>query len=160
MVARFLQEQHCELDTGAMLLGALNFYGDHFDPRTTGISVGRRCYFGRQYSMLTAGSKASSYFASLDRGRHSSGGDESRSDSWRQQDAAGLTIPFQFDPLFIEDPLTPGNNVGRNCFRIFQVQKVWSDLHTIICEDIRRTEEEGVARPLLSRLVGQYKDMF
>lgn len=130
MVARFLQEQHCELDMGAVLLGALNFYGDHFDPRTTGISVARRCYFGRQYSMLTAGSKAPDYFASLDR-RHTSTGEEHRSDGARHQDAAGLTVPFQFDPLFIEDPLTPGNNVGRNCFRVFQV--------CIACFEVSRT---------------------
>jgi hypothetical protein len=26
-----------------------------------------------------------------------------------------------YDPLFIEDPLAPANNVGRNCFRIYQV---------------------------------------
>lgn len=31
-------------------------------------------------------------------------------------------MPFKFDPLFIEDPLEPRNNVGRNCFRIFQVK--------------------------------------
>jgi hypothetical protein len=30
--------------------------------------------------------------------------------------------PYTFDPLFIEDPLSAGNNVGRNAFRIFQVQ--------------------------------------
>ena len=26
-------------------------------------------------------------------------------------------VPYSFDPLFIEDPLALGNNVGRNCFR-------------------------------------------
>jgi len=30
--------------------------------------------------------------------------------------------PFSFDPLFVEDPLTSTNNVGRNAFRINQVQ--------------------------------------
>ncbi len=25
------------------------------------------------------------------------------------------------DPFYIEDPLRPANNVGRNCFRVFQV---------------------------------------
>lgn len=33
-------------------------------------------------------------------------------------------VPYKFDPLFIEDPLAPGNNVGRNCFRVLQVEIV------------------------------------
>jgi hypothetical protein len=39
------------------------------------------------------------------------------------------TMPFTFDPLFVEDPLSYGNNVGRNAFRIFQVQRAFSDAH-------------------------------
>ncbi|CAM9723059.1 unnamed protein product [Choristocarpus tenellus] len=35
----------------------------------------------------------------------------------------------RFDPLFIEDPLNFSNNVGRNCFRIYQIQRAWSDAH-------------------------------
>lgn len=34
-------------DLGALLLGILRFYGDFFDPRITGVSVLRRCYFPR-----------------------------------------------------------------------------------------------------------------
>jgi hypothetical protein len=30
--------------------------------------------------------------------------------------------PCTFDPLFVEDPLNPHNNVGRNAFRIFQIK--------------------------------------
>jgi hypothetical protein len=37
--------------------------------------------------------------------------------------------PFTFDPFFVEDPLSAGNNVGRNAFRIFQVQRAFSDAH-------------------------------
>jgi hypothetical protein len=37
--------------------------------------------------------------------------------------------PYTFDPLFVEDPLNVGNNVGRNAFRIFQVQRAFSDAH-------------------------------
>jgi len=29
----------------------------------------------------------------------------------------------RFDPLWVEDPLNPTNNVGRNCFRIRQIQR-------------------------------------
>jgi DNA polymerase sigma len=36
-------------------------------------------------------------------------------------------VPFHYDPLLIEDPLFHGNNVGRNCFRITQVQHAFSD---------------------------------
>jgi hypothetical protein len=35
----------------------------------------------------------------------------------------------KFDPIWVEDPLNPGNNVGRNAFRIFQVQRAFSDAH-------------------------------
>lgn len=38
-----------------------------------------------------------------------------------------LARSFHFDPLYVEDPLGPGNNVGRNCFRIAQIQRTWSD---------------------------------
>lgn len=44
---RYLQEQTCQMDSGSLLLGFLDFYGNHFDPRTTGISVGRSRYFSR-----------------------------------------------------------------------------------------------------------------
>ncbi len=35
----------------------------------------------------------------------------------------------KFDPIWVEDPLNPGNNVGRNAFRVFQVQRAFSDAH-------------------------------
>lgn len=38
-------------------------------------------------------------------------------------------MPYTFDPLFVEDPLSETNNVGRNAFRIFQVQRAFSDAH-------------------------------
>ena len=46
--------------------------------------------------------------------------------------------PYTFDPLFVEDPLNPSNNVGRNAFRIFQVKRAFVSLFllnlaTIIC---------------------------
>jgi hypothetical protein len=31
------------------------------------------------------------------------------------------------DPLFIQDPLDPELNIGRNCFRIAQVQRAFAD---------------------------------
>lgn len=38
-------------------------------------------------------------------------------------------IPYTFDPLWVEDPLSEGNNVGRNAFRYPQVQRAFSDAH-------------------------------
>ena len=35
--------------------------------------------------------------------------------------------PHKFDPLHIEDPLLPTNNVGRNCFRINYILRACSD---------------------------------
>jgi DNA polymerase sigma len=31
------------------------------------------------------------------------------------------------DPLYIEDPFQPTNNIGRNCFRVVQIQKAFAD---------------------------------
>jgi hypothetical protein len=48
MVARYCQEQSPTwCDCGSLLMGLLDFYGNFFDPRTTGISVGKRQYFSR-----------------------------------------------------------------------------------------------------------------
>ena len=71
MAARFLQEacgkagvsdrtrrssatkaQHAEgrvTDLGSLLVGFLSFFGDRFEPRETGISVRRQCYFARSF---------------------------------------------------------------------------------------------------------------
>jgi hypothetical protein len=38
-------------------------------------------------------------------------------------------IPYTFDPLWVEDPLSETNNVGRNAFRFLQVQRAFSDAH-------------------------------
>jgi len=59
---------------------------------------------------------------------------------------------YQFDPLYIEDPLTPGNNVGRNCFRIFQVQRSFSQVHAHLEAQLRRSEATGIELPLLECL--------
>merc|ERR1719291_1667429 len=48
MVARYCQEQSSIWnDCGSLLMGLLDFYGNFFDPRTTGISVFNRQYFSR-----------------------------------------------------------------------------------------------------------------
>lgn len=136
VTARFLQEteQSDINDTGAVLLGILKFIGDDFDPRYTGISLLRRCYFPRTIDGSSLEPGPGSYNSHQNQG----------------------FIPFKFDPLFIEDPLTPGNNVGRNCFRILQVQKTCSDAYDLIVSTLRSSERDGVAQPLLESIVGRF----
>jgi DNA polymerase sigma len=134
ITTRFLQEmENSELnDTGAILLGILKFIGEDFDPRYTGISISRSCYFPR-----ALGSSMEQQHGGFN------------------QASLGF-IPFKFDPLFIEDPLTPGNNVGRNCFRVLQVLKTFSEAYDAIVSVLRSSERDGVAQPLLERIVGKY----
>jgi hypothetical protein len=67
--------------------------------------------------------------------------------------------PFTFDPLFVEDPLSSTNNVGRNAFRIFQVQRAFSDAHRALVAslewDIHSSGEinDDVDYPLLKCLL-------
>lgn len=102
-------------------MGFLSFYGDMFNPRTTGVSVANSQYFLRPSDFLP--SLETCYSPDLDR-RH----------SFRQAQNSILPTnnsesrkPFSFDPMFIEDPLSLSNNVGRNAFRINQVQRAFSD---------------------------------
>lgn len=189
MVARYLQEQSSGADVGSLLMGFLDFYGNHvrstvaslaqshlfvdvvsspsfppqFDPRSTGISVRHRRYFARP-----------NYFAARNQGRapmwdpmieanpipaapslrrnsfsdkestNVTSGRSSRSQAYHppppfhpqpvpavqaEQNSFDNGMPYTFDPLFVEDPLSSGNNVGRNAFRIFQVQRAFSDAH-------------------------------
>ena len=77
----------------------------------------------------------------------------------------GRGRPFTFDPLFVEDPLSSSNNVGRNAFRIFQVQRAFSDAHRALVAslewDINSSGElgDGVEYPLLKCLL-QSEDVF
>lgn len=65
-------------------------------------------------------------------------------------------MPYTFDPLFVEDPLSDGNNVGRNAFRIFQIQRAFSDAHRALVAalewDMQSANEEARALPLLKCL--------
>jgi DNA polymerase sigma len=72
--------------------------------------------------------------------------------------------PYTFDPLFVEDPLSAANNVGRNAFRIFQVQRAFSDAHRALVAslewDIHSSQENDDSEyPLLNCLL-QSEDMF
>lgn len=76
-----------------------------------------------------------------------------------QGDQSTNVMPYTFDPLFVEDPLSDGNNVGRNAFRIFQIQRAFSDAHRALVAalewDIHSAGElqDSSAFPLLKCLL-------
>jgi hypothetical protein len=97
----------------------LRFFGEQFDPRTTGVSLSRG-FFERKVSVNAA--------AARDPGKRRSFRIEDLSQEASSPPAGNLhEPPNHFDPLHIEDPLQPNNNVGRNVFRIRQIQKVFGE---------------------------------
>ncbi|CAN0545869.1 unnamed protein product [Ectocarpus sp. 8 AP-2014] len=56
----------------------------------------------------------------------------------------------RFDPLFIEDPMNLSNNVGHNCFRVYQIQRAWSDAHASLA---RALDDESQLRASPYRLL-------
>ena len=211
MVARYLQEQPSSCgDCGSLLMGILDFYGNCFDPRATGISVRRRQYFARPMNYVPVRHQAAGQpmWTPSPHQQHANPGppvataapheDFMRRNSFsegsvdgvrrtppsslsrppRFQPAArfvphsvpppnsnneqanpyGHGRPFTFDPLFVEDPLSAGNNVGRNAFRVFQVQRAFSDAHRALVAslewDIHSSGElNDVDYPLLKCLL-------
>mgnify|MGYP002835591339 FL=1 len=64
-----------------------------------------------------------------------SGGRSAASRTLHTPSSNSRTPRHWFDPLYIEDPLRPSNNVGRNCFRIYAIQQEFSKAHqlTMLC---------------------------
>ena len=92
-------------------------------PSSLGISVRTRQYFFRsQDALLLLPFPKQHRFTPLH--RQFSIQNTHSNMSQKQQFQSG-----KFDPIWVEDPLNPGNNVGRNAFRIFQVQRAFSDAH-------------------------------
>ncbi|KAE9048054.1 hypothetical protein PR001_g3948 [Phytophthora rubi] len=174
-------------DFGLMLMGFLDFYGNRFDPRTTGISVASRCFLNRestfmagmgdphqvphQYQQQYAADDAAvddrtsqygyaqhwqvpiqPHGPSLSPSAEAASAQGLRRYGYRSSldlpasralDGMGAATglldyqqlqqqtydPHKFDPVFIEDPLCPSNNVGRNCFRIMQIRRAFSAAH-------------------------------
>ena len=115
-------------EIGELLLSFLTFFGEKFDPRETGISISKG--FFRRHHQNQHGSSVTMQGSTQQQRRR----------SFRIEDLlplnhvgiGGLTHsemvpPHKFDPLLIEDPLQPGNNVGRNVFRIHQIQRACAD---------------------------------
>ncbi|OWZ11680.1 hypothetical protein PHMEG_00015262 [Phytophthora megakarya] len=179
-------------DFGLMLMGFLDFYGNRFDPRTTGISVASRCFLNRESTFMAGAVAGSSgmgdlhqpypfqqyaaddaavddrtsqygyaqhwqvplqpHMQSLSPNAETASAQGLRRYGYRSSldlpvsraldgmsAATGLLDyqqlqqqtydPHKFDPVFIEDPLCPSNNVGRNCFRIMQIRRAFSAAH-------------------------------
>lgn len=158
MVTRYCQEQAPSWnDCGSLLMGLLDFYGNFFDPRTTGISVRTRQYFSRSQDAQHDLNNPAQHFIEAptwtsthpyqfpDLTRRNSFTDRNKMPRFQplnryltfqngyqphipQQPPHHFPArsvhsgrPYTFDPIWVEDPLNPGNNVGRNAFRIFQV---------------------------------------
>jgi len=133
MATRYLQENPLGwADKGCLLMGFLDFYGNHFDPKSTGISVERHEYFPRPHYAQ----QGTNPDIMLNR-RHSFNDDNhfdslSQHQYYKQRSSSSRQKSFNpntFDPIFIEDPTSTDNNVGRNSFRINQVQRAFSDAH-------------------------------
>ncbi|VEU35781.1 unnamed protein product [Pseudo-nitzschia multistriata] len=263
MLARYLQEQPLSnSDYGSLLMGFLDFYGNHFDPRAMGISVGGRQYFARAKShtaaagyeptsqpfwkgnrpphqqhvvinnlpqilhtsssgniststttatnhkaadfrrrnsfsdagsvddshrmnrvyhcpsppsgQVTSGSKSSHRFVSRNSKanchRNGNGSSETTTNQTNghshthAHNFSGFERPSTFDPLFVEDPLSATNNVGRNAFRINQVQRAFSDAHRALVASLDwdlQSADPSDKYPLLKCLLGnQREDVF
>ena len=179
MVTRFLQEQpQSWIDSGSQLIGFLDFYGNCFDPRITGISVARGQYFprvntetnediGTGYPFKRSnnnhlGRSVTDGFPRQLRRRHSFQDPDFKVKQQSHQskqiygEVSSSRRPFSFDPLFVEDPLRPESNVGRNSFRINQIQRVFSDAHRALTATLEwdiNSAYEGEGYPLLNCLL-------
>ena len=49
---------------------------------------------------------------------------------------------YNFDPIFVEDPLNRNNNVGRNAFRINQILRAFSDAHRSLLSSLEFSEND------------------
>ena len=100
--------------------------GNNFDPRACGISVKHKCYFNRSSQFSLNQANASWFAASATAPEVRVYGADAHGALHGNGEVGEAGRGCQFDPLFVEDPLSEGNNAGRNCFRIFQIQRQWS----------------------------------
>ncbi len=161
MVTKYLQEHPLGWsDSGVYLMGFLDFYGNHFDPRATGISVRKEQYFARPHypqdsatNWKTAREEDSGLNAVVkEDGAHRN----------TRSSILNPSRPFSFDPLFVEDPISVGNNVGRNSFRINQVQRAFSDAHRTLVASLEwdmNSPAEDLGRSHLLKCLVQGLDL-
>ncbi|CAK8999861.1 3-beta-glucosidase) (Laminarinase) (SacteLam55A) [Durusdinium trenchii] len=118
MVIAFLQYSPANT-AAAALVGFLNFYGHRFDPQLYGVSVARSAFLPRKSPTSWPPQQAEL----VERGFLSNPGDNEEA--------------HRFDPLLVEDPVNPTNNVGRNCFRIRQIQRSLARAADLISGEVR-----------------------
>ncbi|KDO31579.1 hypothetical protein SPRG_03509 [Saprolegnia parasitica CBS 223.65] len=125
-------------DFGTMLLGFMDFYGNKLDPRATGISVATRSFLSRehhQYGPVAPGWHAVQMeHVQFENLNLSSPGSRRQHLHHRDNWATYDYDPHKFDPVYIEDPLRPANNVGRNCFRIMQIRRALANAAVTLTE--------------------------
>ena len=153
LVTRYLQEVAVSAtteDLGALLTGFFDMYANRFDPRVSGISVMNRCFFNRLEQNATSRDPNVSQTPDdpqLNEFQHpnlSSPGSKRRrhrspTQEWETTHQFHEPTPTQdhkFDPLFVEDPLGTGNNIGRNCFRVTQIRRAFASA----LEELRNTD--------------------
>jgi len=113
LVWRYLQFRPTDSPSEA-LVGFMQYYGKDFDPHTTGVSVARSAFVNRSDQR--------------DRWPKLKLDCAVQSTAWGRP--GGLHDDMhKFDTLFIEDPLDIHKNVGRNCFRIRQIQRAWAEAY-------------------------------
>nr|XP_043629126.1 uncharacterized protein LOC122600473 [Erigeron canadensis]XP_043629127.1 uncharacterized protein LOC122600473 [Erigeron canadensis] len=62
---------------------------------------------------------------------------------------------YSIDPIYIDDPLFPANNVGRNCFRIHQCIKAFADAYTTLEDQLDKCDStnESISLKLLPLII-------
>eukprot|EP00930_Biecheleria_cincta_P088336 TRINITY_DN7756_c0_g2_i1.p1 TRINITY_DN7756_c0_g2~~TRINITY_DN7756_c0_g2_i1.p1 ORF type:complete len:1429 (-),score=243.24 TRINITY_DN7756_c0_g2_i1:166-4452(-) len=145
MVVAFLQHFPMK-STAAALVGFLNFFGRRFDPQVWGVSVARGAFLPRKDPRSWP--KVQSQLVERDLLTPRDALPEF-SLLARQLEITGEEA-HRFDPLWVEDPVNPTNNVGRNCFRIRQMQRSLAR-----AADALATSEAGAALRSILRVDGQ-----
>ncbi|EKX35564.1 hypothetical protein GUITHDRAFT_118270 [Guillardia theta CCMP2712] len=150
LVTRYLQHSNqskkaqgvrMEPNLGAELSGFLDFYGNRFDPRSTGITIGSEAEFALHGSRKLIGRflRRDQPFRS-EVSRPATGGrvvktsngrrmsiEDSTPSNERSESLTAQERRYHLDPLYIENPLDSQSNVTRNCFRIYRIQRAFSD---------------------------------
>ena len=137
LVSRFLQsivendlDGFANYTLGGLLLAFLDHLGNRFDPASTGISVHNRCYLDRlnrrQSYVVESVNGGNGNINAVVPYASDDGRAISECDNGRRHGRVYGFDPHKFDPLHIEDPLLPTNNVGRNCFRINYILRACS----------------------------------
>lgn len=142
-----------ERELGALLVAFLRFFGLEFDPRLTGISI-TRGFFPRLHPAYASTQHQHPHHQHYQRRRsfriedlqvvspHGANSLHPQQQPWLQAvveqhpvvvDVVGPP-PHKFDPLLIEDPLQGGNNVGRNVFRVHQIQRACADTYNALLQ--------------------------